>query len=414
MSSRFTTGPSADSSRPATGAVYPRYALNHCTLYTGRRVLQNHALIVDGNRILDLVPEAQLPSDLPCLDGQGRTVAPGFIDLQLNGCGGVMFNDDITADTLKTMHRTNLQSGTTSFLPTLITTTDQAMEVSMALVAQYRQQQPYQVLGLHLEGPYLNAKRGGIHSQAYIRAADRAMINHIAQAGPEVVKLVTLAPEVVSSEHIRQLAEAGILVSAGHSEASFEEALVGFEAGVSMVTHLFNAMSGWQGRSPGLVGAALSQADVYAGVIVDGHHVHYSSVGLAHRVKQDHLVLVTDATPPVGTTLESFVIGGQEVFYRDGKCVSADGTLGGAALTLIAAIENCVRRVGIPLAEALRMATLYPARAIGVDHQLGLLSPGYQANIALFDADTFTVKGVIDQGWLAWSTADLGWSNQNP
>ncbi|MBD1917160.1 MULTISPECIES: N-acetylglucosamine-6-phosphate deacetylase [Cyanophyceae] len=408
MSSRSTTKPSAGSLRPATEAIYPRYALNHCTLYTGRGVLQNHALVIDGSRILDLIPEGQLPSDLPRIDGQGWAVAPGFIDLQLNGCGGVMFNDAITADTLETMHRTNLQSGTTSFLPTLITTSDQDMDDAMALVAKYRQQQPYHVLGLHLEGPYLNAKRGGIHSQAFIRSADRAMIDRIVKAGPEVVKLVTLAPEVVSSEYIRQLAAAGILVSAGHSEASFEEALVGFEAGVGMVTHLFNAMSGWQGRSPGLVGAVLSEADVYAGVIADGHHVHYSSVGLAHRVKQDHLVLVTDATPPVGTTLKSFIIGGQEVFYRDGKCVSADGTLGGAALTLIAAIENCVGHVGIPLAEALRMATLYPARAIGADRYLGMLSPGYQANIALFDADTFIVKGVIDQGMLAWSTTDLG------
>lgn len=413
MSSRFTTGPSADRVRPTAGAIYPRYALNHCTLYTGRRVLQNHALVIDGSRIVDLVPEAQLPSDLPWLNGQGWAAAPGFIDLQLNGCGGVMFNDAITADTLEIMHRTNLQSGTTSFLPTLITTSDQAMDEAMAVVAKYRQQNPYQVLGLHLEGPYLNAKRGGIHSQAHIRPADGTMIDRIAQAGSEVVKLVTLAPEVVSPAHIRQLAAAGVLVSAGHSEASFEEALVGFEAGVGMVTHLFNAMSGWQGRSPGLVGAALSQADVYAGVIADGHHVHYGSIDLAHRMKPEHLVLVTDATPPVGTTLESFIIGGQEVFYRDGKCVSADGTLGGAALTLIAAIENCVRRVGIPLAEALRMATLYPARAIGVAHYLGRLSPGCQANITLFDVDRFTVKGVIDQGRLAWSTTDLGWGDHN-
>jgi N-acetylglucosamine-6-phosphate deacetylase len=407
MSSRFTFGPSTDRLGSAMAASHPRYALTHCTLYTGWRVLQNHALIVEGTRILDLVPEAQLPSDLPQLDGQGWTAAPGFIDLQLNGCGGVMFNDAITADTLDTMHRTNLQSGTTSFLPTLITTTDQAMDDAMTLMTDYRRQQPYRVLGLHLEGPYLNPGRGGIHDRASIRSADRAMITRIAQAGPAVVKLVTLAPERVRPEYIRQLADAGIVVSAGHSEASFEEALVGFEAGVSMVTHLFNAMSAWQGRSPGLVGAAFSHAHIYAGVIVDGHHVHYGSVNLAHRIKQDHLVLITDATPPVGTALESFFIGGQEVFYRNGKCVSVDGTLGGAAITLMAAVENCVRHVGIPLAEALRMATLYPAQALRIDNCLGMLSAGHQANITLFDADTFTVNGVIDQGVLAWSKTGL-------
>ncbi|MBE9108323.1 N-acetylglucosamine-6-phosphate deacetylase [Nodosilinea sp. LEGE 07298] len=388
-------------------ARYPRYALTNCTLYTGHQVLQNHALVVEGANIVGLVPAAHLAPDLPRLDGCGWAVAPGFIDLQLNGCGGVMFNDAITVDTLDTMHRTNLQSGTTSFLPTLITTSDGDMAAAIALVTEYRRRHPQRVLGLHLEGPYLNPKRGGIHNRAYIRSADGAMVSRLVEAGPEVIKLVTLAPEMVPPEYIQQLAQAGILVAAGHTDASFEVALAGFEAGVGMVTHLFNAMSAWQGRSPGLVGAVFSQPDVYAGIIVDGHHVHYGSVGLAKSIKQDRLILVSDATPPVGTALESFVIGGQQVFYRNGKCVSADGTLGGAALTLMEAVSNCVRQVGIPLAEALRMATLYPARAIGVDHCLGLLLAGYQANLTLFDSATFRVKGCIDQGTLAWASADF-------
>ena len=406
MSSRVTRELNVSGFGPAGEARYPRYALTHCTFYTGSQILHNHALVIEGTSIVGLVPTAQLSPDLPQLDGQGWAAAPGFIDLQLNGCGGVMFNDAITAETLDTMHCTNLQSGTTSFLPTLITTSDADMAAAIALVSDYRHRYPQRVLGLHLEGPYLNPKRGGIHNQAYIRPADGSMIDRLIEAGPAVVKLVTLAPEMVAPEHIQQLAQAGILVAAGHTNASFEEALAGFEAGVGMVTHLFNAMSAWQGRSPGLVGAVLSQADIYAGIIVDGHHVHYGSVSLAQKIKQDHLVLVSDATPPVGTTLESFVIGGQQVFYRNGKCVSADGTLGGAALTLMEAVGNCVRQVNISLAEALRMATLYPARAIGVDHCLGLLSVGYQANVTLFDPTTFTVKGTIDHGALAWVSAD--------
>ncbi|MBE9136577.1 N-acetylglucosamine-6-phosphate deacetylase [Nodosilinea sp. LEGE 07088] len=378
------------------------YALTHCTFYTGNQVLQHHALVIDGPRILDIVPDGHLAPTLPRLDGQGCTAAPGFIDLQLNGCGGVMFNDDITAATLDTMHRTNLCSGTTSFLPTLITTSDAAMLDAIALVANYRCRYPNRVLGLHLEGPYLSLNRRGIHNKTHIRPVDAAMVQHIAESGPEVVRLVTLAPEKVPPEYIQQLAQAGILVSAGHTEASFEAALAGFKTGVGMVTHLFNAMSPWQGRSPGVVGAVFSQRDIYAGIIADGHHVHYGSVSLAHQIKQDRLVLVTDATSPVGADLDSFVIGGQEVFYRNGRCVSADGTLGGAALTLMEAVGNCVRQANIPLAEALRMATLYPARAIAVDRYLGLLAAGYQANVALFDPHTFTVKGVIDQGALAW------------
>jgi N-acetylglucosamine-6-phosphate deacetylase len=400
MSSGFIVNSSAVESLQADRAspLPERYALVHCTLYTGRQVLHDHALVVDGTRIVDLVPEAQLSEAMPRLNAQGWAAAPGLIDLQLNGCGGVMFNDAITGGTLDTMHRTNLQSGTTSFLPTLITAPDADMVEAIALVSNYRRRYPHRVLGLHLEGPYLSPKRGGIHNKAYIRPVDAAMVDHIVTAGPEVVRLLTLAPEAVAPEHIQRLARAGILVSAGHTEATFEEALAGFAAGVGMVTHLFNAMSPWQGRSPGMVGAVFSQPDVYAGIIVDGHHVHFGSVGLAHKIKQDRLILVTDATASVGTAMESFVIGGQEVFYRQGRCVSADGTLGGAALTLIEAIANCVHHVGIPLAEALRMATLYPARAIGVDHCLGLLSPGYQANVTLFDPETFTVNGGIDQG----------------
>lgn len=374
------------------------YALTDCTLYTGSQELRHHALVIEGEKILDIVPEAQLGSDIRRWEGQGLAASPGFIDLQLNGCGGVMFNDAITAATLDTMHHTNLKSGTTSFLPTLITAPDEAMAAAMALVQTYRHTHPHRVLGLHLEGPYLNPKRKGIHNGNAIRQPSKGMVEHLLKAGPEVVKLLTLAPEMVPPEQIRQLAEAGILVSAGHTDATFEAAMAGFEAGVGMVTHLFNAMSPWQGRQPGMVGAVFSHPEVYAGIIADGHHVHYGSIHLAHQIKQDRLVLVTDATPPVGTDMESFMIGGQEVFYQDGKCVSADGTLGGSALTMIEAVKNCVRYVGISLAEALRMATLYPARAIRVETTLGLLNPGYVANVTLFDTQTFTVQGVIEQG----------------
>ncbi|MFM7470643.1 MAG: N-acetylglucosamine-6-phosphate deacetylase, partial [Nodosilinea sp.] len=319
-------------------------------------------------------------------------------DLPLNGCGGVMFNDTITSQTLDRMHRTNLSSGTTSFLPTLITTTDAAMHEALEVVGRYRQDYPWRIPGLHLEGPYLNPERRGIHNAAHIRPADATMVNHLVKKGPEVVKLITLAPEMVEAEVIKTLASAGIVVAAGHSAATFEQALAGFEAGVKMVTHLFNAMSPWLGRSPGLVGATLSRNDVYAGIIADGHHVHYGSIQLAQNIKPGKLILVSDATPPVGTTLDRFMIGGQEVFYRQGRCISADGTLGGSALTLMASVGNCVGQSGIVLEEALRMATLYPAKAIGMDRALGLLAPGYQANVVLFDPHRFTVKVTLDRG----------------
>ncbi len=373
------------------------YALTHCTLHTGWEDLTDYALLIEGDRIFDLVPTAHLDPDLPTLNLGGHHAAPGLIDLQLNGCGGVMFNDSITPATLDTMHQTNLKSGTTSYLPTLITTSDADMLTAMQVVSEYRQHSPYTILGLHLEGPYLNKTRKGIHDAAHIRPLDCTMLDQLVQAGRETVKLLTLAPEMVEPADIRRLVAAGISVAAGHSDATYEQAIAGFDAGVSMATHLFNAMSPWLGRSPGLVGAVFARHEVYAGIIADGHHVHFNSIELARQIKRERLVLVTDATPPAGTHIDSFWIGGQPVFYRDGKCVSADGTLGGSALTLIEAVANCVQRLDIPLAEALRMASSYPARAIAVDDHLGYLSPGYVANLAVFD-QALQIVGVIDRG----------------
>jgi N-acetylglucosamine-6-phosphate deacetylase len=372
------------------------YALVNGRIYTGQEELTDRALLIRGDRIGDWVPAAEVAPDCPVIDLEGAAIAPGLIDLQLNGCGGVMFNDAITAETLDIMHQTNLRSGTTSFLPTLITAPDADMLAAMAVVHQYRRSSPYNVLGLHLEGPYLNPKRKGIHNEADIRPVDRAMLRQIVSYGPETVKLVTLAPEQVNPEEIRLLAAAGIRVSAGHTNATFEQAIAGFEAGVGMVTHLFNAMSPWQGRSPGVVGAAFRRG-VYAGIIADGQHVHYESIRLSHQLLQDKLILVTDATPPVGTQMDSFWIGGQEVFYRDGKCVSAEGTLGGSALSMMEAVTNCVHQVGLPLAEVLRMASTYPAQAIGVDDRLGKIAPGYIANLVIFDSD-LQITGMVDRG----------------
>ncbi|MBW4464650.1 MAG: N-acetylglucosamine-6-phosphate deacetylase [Pegethrix bostrychoides GSE-TBD4-15B] len=372
------------------------YALINCKIYA-QDILTEHALLIQGNRILDTLPQSRLAASQQTIDLAGANLAPGFIDLQLNGCGGVMFNDAIAAATLETMHQTNLKSGTTSYLPTLITTSDADMLNAMDTVLEYRQHRPYNVLGLHLEGPYLNPQRKGIHNSDYIRPPDSAMLEKIAAAGSAVTKIITVAVEEIAPEQIRQLVESGIVVSAGHTAATFEQANLGFDAGVSMVTHLFNAMTPWLGRSPGVVGATLSRPEIYAGIIADGHHLHFGSVGLAQKIKQDRLLLVTDATPPAGTQMQSFQIGGQEVFYRDGKCVSADGTLGGSALTMIEAVANCVQQLHLPLAEVLPMATLYPARAIRVDHELGKIAPGYIANLAVFDAQ-FRMQAVVDCG----------------
>ncbi|ARC91538.1 N-acetylglucosamine-6-phosphate deacetylase [Vibrio coralliilyticus] len=372
------------------------YALTNCKIYTGNDVLVDHAVVIKDQLIDSVCPVADLPQGLETIDLNGVNVSPGFIDLQLNGCGGVMFNDEITAETMQVMHKANLKSGCTSYLPTLITSSDEDMRQAIAAARDYHAQYQNQSLGLHLEGPYLNVMKKGIHSVDYIRPSDDSMINFICE-NADVITKVTLAPEHNAPEHIQQLKDAGIIVAIGHTNATYAEARKGFESGITFATHLFNAMTPMVGREPGVVGAIYDTPDVYAGVIADGFHVDYANIRIAHKIKGEKLVLVTDATAPAGADMDYFIFVGKKVYYRDGKCVDENGTLGGSALTMIEAVQNTVEHVGIALDEALRMATLYPAKAIGVEEQLGRVKQGMVANLAIFDRD-FKVQATVVNG----------------
>ncbi|TXZ76570.1 N-acetylglucosamine-6-phosphate deacetylase [Vibrio mimicus] len=372
------------------------YALTNCKIYTGNDVLVKHAVIINGDKIETVCPIESLPSDIKVVDLNGANLSPGFIDLQLNGCGGVMFNDEITAKTIDIMHKANLKSGCTSFLPTLITSSDENMRQAIAAAREYQSQYPNQSLGLHLEGPYLNVMKKGIHSVDFIRPSDDSMIDTIC-ADSDVIAKVTLAPENNKPEHIEKLVKAGIVVSIGHTNATYTEARQSFESGITFATHLFNAMTPMVGREPGVVGAIYDTPDVYAGIIADGFHVDYANIRIAHKIKGEKLVLVTDATAPAGAEMDYFIFVGKKVYYRDGKCVDENGTLGGSALTMIEAVQNTVEHVGIALDEALRMATLYPAKAIGVDDKLGRIKKGMIANLTVFDRD-FNVKATVVNG----------------
>ncbi|MGC9422339.1 MULTISPECIES: N-acetylglucosamine-6-phosphate deacetylase [Vibrio] len=372
------------------------YALTNCKIYTGSDVLSQHAVIIDGDRIQTVCPLTQLPQDVHIIDLQGANLSPGFIDLQLNGCGGVMFNDQISANTIHTMHQANLKSGCTSFLPTLITSSDENMRQAIQAQREYQNQYPHQSLGLHLEGPYLNVMKKGIHCVDYIRQADDEMIDFICQNN-DVVTKVTLAPENNDPRHIEKLVAAGIVVSIGHTNATYLEARKGFDAGITFATHLFNAMTPMAGREPGVVGAIYDTPEVYTGVIADGFHVDYANIRIAHKIKGEKLILVTDATAPAGAEMDYFIFVGKKVYYRNGKCVDENGTLGGSALTMIEAVQNSVEHVGIALDEALKMATLYPAKAIGVEKILGRVKKGYIANLTIFDRD-FNVKATVVNG----------------
>ncbi|MEX3072555.1 N-acetylglucosamine-6-phosphate deacetylase [Vibrio alginolyticus] len=372
------------------------YALSNCKIYTGSDVLTEHAVIIENDLIQSVVSVAELPKGIEVKDLNGANLSPGFIDLQLNGCGGVMLNDDITAETMQIMHEANLKSGCTSFLPTLITSSDDDMREAISAAREYHNKYQNQSLGLHLEGPYLNVAKKGIHSVDFIRPSEEEMIELIC-ANTDIIAKVTLAPELNNPEHIRRLKAAGVVVSIGHTNATYKEARKGFEAGISFATHLFNAMTPMVGREPGVVGAIYDTPEVYAGIIADGFHVDYANIRIAHKIKGDKLVLVTDATAPAGANMDHFIFVGKKVYYREGKCVDENGTLGGSALTMIEAVQNTVEHAGIALDEALRMATLYPASAIGVEERLGRIRTGMVANLTVFDRD-FNVKATVVNG----------------
>ena len=374
------------------------YALVNGRIYSGDDIFDHHAVVIADGKIERVCSLAALPPEIEQQDVGGAIIAPGFIDLQLNGCGGVQFNDDIHAisvETLETMHRANVKSGCTSFLPTLITSSDELMVRAVETMRAFLQKYPHFLLGLHLEGPWLNVAKKGTHNPALIRQPDPKMVDFLCE-NADVISKVTLAPESVGSAVIRQLSDAGIVVSAGHSNATFEEAKAGFAAGITFATHLYNAMPAFAGREPGLIGALFDAPDVYCGIIADGLHVHYANVRNAKRIKGDKLVLVTDATAPAGAAIDKFIFAGKTIYYRDGLCVDEHGTLSGSALTMIEAVQNSVEHAGIPLDEALRMASLYPARAMGVEKQSGSLQAGKIANLTVFTRDFKIIKTLVN------------------
>jgi N-acetylglucosamine-6-phosphate deacetylase len=355
--------------------------VNGKILLDGGLVLGRTLLIADG-RIHDVIPDARLPREARRVDLQGGVLAPGFIDLQVNGGGGVLFNDAPTPATIARIGEAHRRYGTTSFLPTLISADRAAMARALDAVRAALDGGTPGVLGIHLEGPHLNPARRGVHDSAHIRpleADDVALLTSLRRGRT----LVTLAPECVPADAIAALARETV-VFAGHTDGAYAQVRAGLDAGIRGFTHLFNAMSQLGSREPGAVGAALT-SDAACGVIVDGHHVHPASLRLACAARPRGLFLVTDAMPPVGAALAGFALGGHWVEVRGGRCTTADGRLAGSALDMATAVRNAVELVGIPLAEALAMAATRPADVLG-ERERGRIAPGMHADLVLLDA----------------------------
>jgi N-acetylglucosamine-6-phosphate deacetylase len=349
-------------------------------LFDGERLHDDSALVVEGESIQALVRFEDRPRGGEQIDLGGGVLSPGFIDWQINGGGGVLFNAEPIAEGIAAIGAAHRREGVTSFLPTVVTDAPRALAQALAAAREARTHVPG-ALGVHVEGPFIDPKRQGAHPAEFIRPMldEDADALIAARAG---VMVVTLAPASVPLERIARLAKAGIVVSLGHSDASAEEALAVFDAGARAVTHLYNAMSQLSSRAPGVVGATLADPRIVCGLIADGEHVH----GLAYRAAfaakgARGVALVSDAMPPAAGGPNVFELQGRRIRRVGNKLVTDDGTLAGAAITMRDAVDYVVHKLKIPLVDALTMATLTPARLLRVDDRIGQLKPGLRADL---------------------------------
>jgi N-acetylglucosamine-6-phosphate deacetylase len=365
-----------------------RTALMNGRILIGEKLVSGVAVLISGGRIEALVA----PSDARCqhaaaVDLAGRMLLPGFIDVQVNGGGGALFNDEPSAATIRTIGEAHRRFGTTGFLPTLLSDDLGTIGRAIAAVQSSLDEGIPGVLGIHIEGPFLNWARRGVHDPKHLRLLDTSVVSLLCRlrAGKTVL---TLAPEMTTPDMIAELTAGGVLVSAGHSNATFAETTESIAHGLRGFTHLFNAMAPLAPRAPGIIGAALYDDATWCGIIVDGHHVDPVMLKLALRCKRhDRFMLVTDGMPAVGSAEPTFVLQGRTIRVVDGACRDENGTLAGTALDMASAVRNAVSSLGLGIVAAARMASEYPAEFLGLGDELGRIAPGYRANLVLIDDD---------------------------
>lgn len=354
-------------------------AISGARIFDGHAWHDDAALLIEFGYVSGIVPADAIPANAERVRLGGGLIVPGFIDLQVNGGGGVLFNNDPSVSAIRSICAAHAQFGTTALLPTLITDT---VPINVAAIAAGVAAEAARVpgfLGLHLEGPHLALSRKGTHDPALIRPMDDADLARLVAAARDLPNLLcTVAAETVTPAQIAALAEAGIVVSLGHSDAGYDVVMSAFRAGATMSTHLFNAMSQMGNREPGLVGATLDYPSAFAGLIADGIHVHPASIGAALRAKQGpgRIFLVTDAMSQTGTDIETLSLNGRTITRAEGALRLEDGTLAGADLDMIDAVNFMIDRIGLDVGEAIRMASLYPAEAMGIASTHGTLLRG--------------------------------------
>jgi N-acetylglucosamine-6-phosphate deacetylase len=369
-------------------------------VFDGDTKRENASVVIERSKIKCVLPQADLPAGLTTRRlPSGTWLAPGFVDLQVNGGGDVLFNNSPTPETIVKIAAAHRRFGTTACLPTLITDTREKTRVAMTAARKALELDP-SILGIHLEGPFLSPEKAGVHDPDLMRVPDEADLEMLCgQRQGEL--LITLAPERLPKGFIAKLAETGCRVALGHSMATYEETCSAMAEGLSGFTHLFNAMRPLQSRDPGPIAAALESTTAWYGLIIDGWHVSPAMLRLALRGCGQPM-LVTDAMPPVGGRESTFHLYEQEIQVVGGRCLRADGTLAGAALDMATAVRNCVNLLQVSLPDALRFASRNPAEFIGAGHMLGRLAPGYRADMVAIDPGPIAVL----ETWVAGETSE--------
>jgi N-acetylglucosamine-6-phosphate deacetylase len=353
-------------------------ALINATIFTGEETLENKCILIQDGLIFSVTDQSEIPSDYQISDLRGLSIAPGLIDLQIYGSGGKLFGALPDEEGLEQMENDLLAQGTTGFFATAATNSDEVVIKAIDAARNYRKKAKGNFLGLHLEGPYLNAKRKGAHPENYIKKGNLAEIKSWVERAEGELKMMTIAPELQDQELIDYLHSNNIIISAGHSNASYDEALTFLNNPVQAATHLFNAMPPIHHREPGLI-PAIFKLKPYTSIVADGVHVSFPMIELAKRELGEKLFLITDAVTASND-------GAYQHIFTGDRYTMPDGTLSGSCLTMLKAIKNCIEKVNIPLDEALRMGSTYPAQLMK-DNTRGLLKAGYKADIIVFNKD---------------------------
>ncbi|WP_342360256.1 N-acetylglucosamine-6-phosphate deacetylase [Terrarubrum flagellatum] len=367
----------------------------------GRRVLAregfvpDHAVVVRDGRIEEMTPRASLAPDIP-VRAEADIVAPGFIDIQINGAADRLFNDDPSVATIEAIASGARKGGTAHLLPTFITASGEKRAQAIAAAHEAIAAKSAGVLGIHLEGPFINSMKKGAHDARWMRGATLGDVEALSSL-PSGATLVTLAPECADAGVVKALSDAGVVVFAGHSDGALADYRAAHNDGLRGFTHLFNAMSQLMAREPGAVGAAFALDEAYTGVIADGLHVAPENLVLIARAKRhDRIALVTDAMPTLAGEKDHFMLDGRRISLREGRLLDEAGVLAGAHLAMDEAVANMIRFAGISLEDALRMASTNPAQAIDLGGELGIIAPGYRASLTLLGDDLKAQRVVVD------------------